>query len=74
MRVTRIRKFKRSRLSEITLRVSSKESEQICHAINCMQHKVQDGYPELQKAGLKLLESLSSCGVETPKGVFWSTW
>ena len=72
MKVTRIRKFKRSGISEITLRVSKKESEQICHAVNCMNHTETSGYPDLQRAGLELLESLT----EPPPnaGVFWTTW
>ena len=72
MKVTRIRKLKRSGISEITLRVSSKESEKICHAVNCMHHIETNSIylADLQRAGLKLLRSLT----KPDGGVLWTTW
>jgi len=69
MKVTRVRKFKKG-TSEITLVVSSAESERICHAVICAKHSFSEVYPNLERAGMELLKELTN----PRQGVFWDTW
>ncbi len=68
MRVTRIRKFKKS--SEVTLVLEGNDAQALCHAIDCSKKTQECIFPERFALGQKLLEQLN----EKVAKVAWRQW
>ena len=61
MRISRIRKFKKS--NEITIVLTRKEVIQLSHAIVCKHESGKCHYPEYEVPGIKLVKQLYKEGL-----------